>query len=462
MRRVPWFLICTQLTGCAYFYTLKDHYAGTQDMLARGDFQSALQQIEAAKHSAYRYKDRVLFYLDAGMLSHYAGHYEKSNEYLAEAERGIQENFTRSVSQAAASLMLNDNALAYAGEDYEDIYVNIFKSLNYLHLGQCDDAFVEIRRADDKLKALEGKVGALVDALNASEEQHPRFRPGHSQFRDSALDRWLSMLMYRTDGRIDEAEIDYHKILALWKSQPRIYDFGRPELGRLLHAAPAGKGKLNVICFTGQGVDKKAASIYVHTEKDTLIIGATKEFGPLREYPQLLQPIYWQGMEPGIHFKLQVPTLETYGSRVASIQLRVDGASPETLDRIESMARVAQESWRAKMPLIVLKTITRSVYKTLASEAAKSSIRAKVGEGDTFVLIRLLLDLTMSATENADLRVSRFFPADAFIGEVEVAPGEHHVEFIYRDASGRVLLTDTRQVVVKSDRLNLVESFYLD
>jgi len=230
----------------------------------------------------------------------------------------------------------------------------------------------------------------------------------------------------------------------------------------LFQAAPEGKSKLNLICFTGQGLEKKAASIYVHTEKDTLIIGATQEIKSMREMPQLLQPIYWPGVERGIHFKLQLPVLKTYDTRVAAIEVMIDGTESGTLQRIESLQRVAEASWRSKMPMILLKTITRATLKTLAGHAAKSSLKKKTDDQGTFVLVRLLVDLAFSATENADLRVSRFFPAEAFVGEVVVTPGEHRVAIVYYDIHGNVLMTDRKRVVVESGRLNLVESFYLN
>ncbi len=462
MRPVLWVLLWTQIAGCSYFYTMKGQYAGTRRMLVRGDFQSALQQIEAAKHTAYRHKDRVLFYLDAGMLHHYAGNYQKSNQYLTEAERGIEENFALSVSQAAASLMLNDNALAYPGEDHEDVYLNIFKALNYLHLNQFEDAFVEVRRADDKIKAIENKYGELAATLNASTKGYPRGRPGRTQFRDSALDRWLSMLMYRTEGRTDEAEVDRRRILALWKSQRRVYSFQRPQLGAFIRDAPAGKVKLNLICFTGRGPEKKASSIYVRTEKNTLVIAATHEKSGVREHPQLLQPIYWPGIDRGVHFKLQIPVLKSSSSHVVSIQVSVDGRQTETLQRIESLGRVAEESWRTKLPIVAMKSITRATLKAVAAHAAKSSMTGKKRDRNASVIAGLLLDLALSATENADLRISRFFPAEAFVGQVEVGLGEHQIDFVYRDGHGRMLAKDQQQVHVSSDRLNLVESVHLN
>jgi len=92
-----------------------------------------------------------------GMLYHYDGDYVKSNEFLTEAEYAIEDLYTKSVGKAVASMLLNDNALDYFGEDYEDIYLNIFKALNYFHMNKSEDAFVEIRRVNNKLNLLEDK-----------------------------------------------------------------------------------------------------------------------------------------------------------------------------------------------------------------------------------------------------------------------------------------------------------------
>lgn len=463
IRRILGLLLVSQLTGCAYFYTFKDQYAGTSRMLATGNYEKAYQQIEAAKNTKYKYKDRVLFYLDAGMLRHYAGDWQQSNEYLSEAERNMEELYTRSVSQAAASFLLNDNALSYGGEDYENIYLNLFKALNYLHLDQFDEAFVEIRRADDKIKALESKYGELTDALNEAPDAKVEIKAGTSHFRDSALNRWMSMLMYRQERRPDDARIDQRKINALWQEQSKIYSFRKPDLSDTLTPPASGKTKLNLLCFSGQGLEKKAASVYLHTEENELIIGTTQERGNLRETPTLLQSVYWYGLNPGLHFKLQYPVLQSRGSEVSSIIVHVDGQAVQRLERIEDLARVAKESWKARLPIIFMKTLTRTTLKTIAAEQAKNRMKEKMGDNQGgYEVMRILMDVAGSVTENADLRVSRFFPSDAFIGEVEVPPGKHLVRIEYLDATGHTLFTDLKKTTVQAGQLNLLESYYLN
>ena len=73
------------LQGCAMLRTDKSQYAGMEQMLAQRQYPAAIAQIEAAKETAYTYKDRVVYYLDLGMLHHWNGDYETSNELLEKA-----------------------------------------------------------------------------------------------------------------------------------------------------------------------------------------------------------------------------------------------------------------------------------------------------------------------------------------------------------------------------------------
>jgi len=140
------FLVIVAISSCASTQTYQYQYVEAGDYVAKRDFKGASAVIEGYKNTTYKEKDRVLYYLDVGMLYHYAGEYEKSNEALGMAEQGIEELYTKSISKAVTSGVLNDNALDYSGEDYEDIYLNVFKGLNYIALGDPDSALVEIRR----------------------------------------------------------------------------------------------------------------------------------------------------------------------------------------------------------------------------------------------------------------------------------------------------------------------------
>jgi hypothetical protein len=102
--------------------TSKAQYSNTERYLHYHDFKQAIAQIEnAKKNGKYKKKDRVLYWLDLGMLQSYNQQFDLSNKLLTNAENAIEELYTKSIRKEAGSLLLNDNIKDYAGEDYENI-----------------------------------------------------------------------------------------------------------------------------------------------------------------------------------------------------------------------------------------------------------------------------------------------------------------------------------------------------
>ncbi|NNJ71333.1 MAG: hypothetical protein HKP10_08640 [Kiritimatiellales bacterium] len=465
VRRVLPALIVTALlllTGCASLRTDKSHYAGIDLLLAKADYPAAIARIEAGKHTAYTRKDRVVYYLDIGMLHHWNGDYAKSNEFLEKAERAIEENFTKSLSRAATSLLLNDNALTYAGEDYEDVYLNAFKALNYLALGENDSAFVEVRRINNKLAQLESKYAKMAGRLSRAEEARETFRPGKSYFQESALGRYLSMLLYRNDAKWDDVRIDLEKIARGWKLQPVVHPFRIPDFSRSTERVRAPLARLNVLAFSGAAPDKKAGTFYIHSEENMIVLGGSSENYLGRQNLAGLSFIAWPGVSAGYHFKIQLPRIQKRASKVGRIEVVVSGTTAENLQPIESLENAAEETFNIKKPLIYLKTLTRAVVKGIAAEQAKQKMTENMDTGAAF-FARLAADLAVNQTENADLRISRFFPAEAAIREIHLPEGVYDVQVNYYSTHGMLLHTDDRPgVSIEAGRLNVLESSYLN
>jgi hypothetical protein len=441
--------------------TDKSHYAGMDTMLAEADYPAAIARIESARNKAYTGKDRVVFYLDLGMLYHWNAEYEKSNEYLEKAERAIEDNFAKSLTRSASSLILNDNVLEYAGEDYEDIYLNAFKALNYLGLGQNDAAFVEVRRINNKLQQLAGKYDKMARKLSEAEEAQERFEPGKSYFQESALGRYLSLLLYRNEYRWDDVRIDLDKIARGWKLQPDIYTFSAPDFSRERERIAAPKARLNVIAFSGLAPEKEASTFYIHTEQDLIILAGTSENYLGKQRIDGLNVLSWPGVEEGYHFKFQLPSMQRRPSNVTRIEVEISNGPRQQLQDLESLENAAVETFGIKKPLIYLKTVTRAVTKGLAAERSKERMTANMGGGTAF-FSRILTDLVVDQTENADLRVSRFFPALASIREIHLDEGIYDIRINYYDG-GKLLHIDERTGVrLEAGRLNVLESAYLN
>lgn len=458
-------LFLVLLVSCASTRTRQDQYIETEGFLAQRDYAAAAQVIDSAKQDAYKEKDRVLFYLDIGMLYHYAGEYELSNQMLTEAEYAIEDLYTQSISRGIGSGLLNDNALDYSGEDYEDIYLNIFKALNYIAMDEIESAMVEIRRIDNKLKLLVDRHQEEIDQFNNSgEDVQAKLGSVEATFHNDALARLLGMLMYRFEGSMDDARIDGEKIDDAFFYQSHLYNFAQPPMPNLYPE----NVPVNFVIFTGRSPNKVAETYYIDSSNDYIYFTKVEQDGEdyLRDIAAM-EDMYVPGVSPGFHMKIQFPRLFMRGSDVTEIKISVDGERYD-VHMIEDMENIAEQTFLLRQPLIIAKTVTRAIIKGIAKEATQEvgsdAIEDSVG-GIGGLLLGLAFevgtDLAVDATENADLRISQFFPAYAYTAELELEPGSYDIRIEYYGPGGLLYADDLGTQEITGEEFNLFESFYM-
>ncbi len=412
----------------------------------------------------YNDKDQVLRYLDTGLLFQLAGEPQESVRRLEEADRLIEQNYTKSLSEAAASFVLNDYQLEYFGEAYEDIYVNVFKALDYIDLRKFDDAAVEIRRVNTKLNILEDKYGRYADSMNASPAAKGQARSGRTEFRDSALARYLSSLLYQAEGKPDDAELDLRKLHDAFSAQPNLFDFPVPPVGT---AASQDKVRVNVLTFTGKSPLKRANNLRINTLNNLIVISQQTEDASGHLVFSNLAPLVFPGVEGGYNFKAELPQMVLRPSRIAKIQVLIDGQPAGTVSLIEKLDAIANETFKLSETPILFKTVIRTVTKGILTKKAKDAAsHAAASAGEVGLVLAfaggLAADLAVDASEQADLRVGRYFPGRASVGEFDVTPGTHTVSVEYYGVQGELLYRDPG---VKKDYqagLNLVASYDLE
>ena len=279
-------------------------FSNVDATVVRGDYSAARRAIDAQKDSLYSDTDKVLYNLDAGLLSHYSGDWNQSNKNFSEAEGLIEEYYSKSISQGVSSYFVNDLVVDYAGEDYEDIYTNFFMALNYIHLGKFEDAMVEIRRFDNKQKLLTTKYASQMEY--AENELGSGYSNVALQFQNSAAARYLSMLLYRANGQPDSAEVDRKLLLRAFSEQPSLYDFSVPSCVNDELSVPKGKARLNFVAFTGQA-------------------------------PIKIEDVERYDVGDGVYCKIALPLMVDRGSSVSSISVDVYDASGVLQTTVESV-----------------------------------------------------------------------------------------------------------------------------
>ncbi|MEW6051110.1 MAG: hypothetical protein AB1644_08645 [Candidatus Zixiibacteriota bacterium] len=445
------------LLGCSSLATKTKFYEPIAAELRVHKYGAAVAQIETARQNGmFGDKDRLLYYLDAGLLYHYASQYDSSTERLHQAELAADELFTKSVSRAAASLLLNDNVLEYAGEDYEILYANLIKALNYLSKDQFDDAFVEVRRANEKLQLLEQKYadaaakyqrGDTTDTVSA----RIAYEIKEVRFNNDAFARYLSMHLYAADGKLDDARIDREALLDAFRTQPHIYPFAPPDVR---YSSDSG-ALLSIVALTGLSPVKGALNLRLRTDKDLDLVqimydgpdSADVEYGHL---PVEVSEDYY--------FKFSIPQLKVRPSQVTRVRVFSGNAVLGDLQLLEDMNLVAQETFEAKKSLIYFKTIARCLAKGLTTHKMKK--KADTG-GLGGWLKKAAIDVGTELSENADLRSAQFLPGRVYVADFVVPTGTYDLHIQFLDETDQVIgESDITGCEISADGLNLVNAHW--
>lgn len=447
-------IILFLLLGCTSIRTRDAYKESLLTNVENRNFPGAIQLIENTKEKSFSDKDRVLYHLYRGVLLHYSKEFNDSNFHLTLAEEAIEELYTKSISRATASMLLNDNTFAYAGEDYEDIYINIFKALNYINMKQKDSAFVEIRKVNIKLNVLEDKYKKYAKEMNKSDETKIPLEVKSSQFNNSALARYLSMLLYRADNQYDDARIDKRYLEEAFTLQSHIYNFAKPDLSSFI-SPKSNNPKLNFVSFTGLAPEKYPINYRVVTLENliTVFVDDGKEANG--------QQFVFPGITGGYFFKFSVPQMREKQSNITKITVEINGKYIGDLAKIEDINRIAKETFAVKAKMAYIRAITRTVLKGIASIATQKKIEEQTGEFGG-MLAKLGTSAITEATEAADLRSCIIFPGFVYVGDFEFTSGVYDIKVNYYNQYGMIEYSELiNQYEIKDNEINLIESYYL-
>ncbi len=452
------------LNGCA---TYSAKFADLKPELAAGDFDGALATVEKQSGN----KDRQLYYLERGLILHYADRWAESNEAFAAAERTADELYRKSLTEGALSLFTNDTAISYRGRPFELAMVPFYKAFNYIYLGDRDAAQVEARRASLLLSKY---IDATLDGLR--EEDRDQLQ----RIRNDAFLLYFSGLLYDWDGEINDAFIAYRNAAVAYQQNHALLGVEiPPTLARDMERVGARLGFQDEL---------------EHARQSCPDVYAAADLGPLPQRPRTPEDyqraVRWPGgqgqvavfLEAGfVAHKTQVRfdfpvfkgeayddpdywSWELYGgmgdfhamAEGHKVEYWVSVAAPELQDvpgniggarisagtadghvvtsRVSDLSREARITFDAEKPSIFFKTILRGLTKYLASRGAEEA-------GGK--LAKLAANIFGAVTETADTRSWLTLPENVHLARLSLEPGVYDLRVDILDRRGRVLGTET-------------------
>jgi uncharacterized protein len=384
-----------------------EFYRNVEDNISKGEYREAIEEVRSNR-SAYGDKSTVLFSLDMGVLFHYAGEPDSSTKYFFAAEKEIEDLYTKSISLAALSFVLNDNVLPYEGEDFEKVLINVFLALNYAERGLTEEALVEARKVDLKLR------------------QYVREYEGKNKYQEDAFIRYIAGAMYETEGEINDAFISYRKAYEAYQVYEREYGTSTPAflLNDLVRTATLMSFTDELELFTSLGGEPYDEQ---NRRMGSVVMIAYAGKGPIKE--EIRPTVTIPDTAGVLHtFQIALPKFVPRYRGGRKYDVTATSASDTIRARTEvaeNVTAIASQSLDDRLALVYLKSGGRAVLKFLAAEKAKSGIKESGGSKLKNVLGSLAIDLVVGATERADIRTWRTLPAEFQLARLNLPPGNY-------------------------------------
>ena len=133
MKNKGYIVTCFMLTiflfyGCATYY--QKSFEFHQDF-ASGNIEEAKHFLEKNTKASEK-KDRLLYFLDRGVVEQMLGNYKESNFYFEEAYL-YHENYSNTLGSDLLGMVSNPMVKPYKAEDFEAVLIHYYKAINFIH-----------------------------------------------------------------------------------------------------------------------------------------------------------------------------------------------------------------------------------------------------------------------------------------------------------------------------------------
>jgi hypothetical protein len=405
------------------------HYIKVDARLAEQQYAEADSIVE--KHKAdYGDRNAVLYDLDRGMTLHLAGRYAESSTFLSAAETRMDELYTKSITTETGAMLTNDNLLPYEGEDFEKVMVNVVSALNYVYLGEWDDALVEARKVDHKLNVINDKY----DKKNV--------------YKEDAFARYLSGILYEARGEINDAFIAYRKAYETYQDYRKDYGTPLPPSlpGDLLRTTEALGLLEEHQVYREKFPETRWIPQKELSRQGELIFISLEGRSPLKEDFFVDAPIP-DGQGSFYHLRVALPRFVSQPTDVAYAEVHLIGpqgavASQRTF-LAEDITAIAKKNLEDRIGRITAKAIARATAKFVAAR----EIRKKAKDDP---LAQFLTDVGTNVysilSEQSDKRSWRTLPGQIRMVRLAAPPGSYTAAVEYYTRDQRFIARKTYEV----------------
>jgi uncharacterized protein len=333
----------------------------------------------------------------------------------AEAERVLREVRDRfdhleqsSAAEQVASMLTDDQRLAYAGEDYEKVLLRAMLAISSLLQDGFDaEAY--------SLQVME-KQQEIIERAIQPDGNNPKAR-----YQQVALAPYIRALL-REDSHRDFDDLTRSRAMVVswepgFRSGP--VDLQRAEQGQ---HSPKGHGALYVFALVGRGPYKEEVA-EIPTTAALLVADRIVSHNASQTLPPTIAPI-------------KVPRVVAAVNVVSSVDVNVPGLAAGRTDTITNVSRMAIAQQEAVLPEIVGRAVARRVIKKAAVYTAKETLGVQRGSLESLPFD--VAGVVWEATERADTRCWGLLPDRIQVLRLELPAGQHALQLQPVASNGRL------------------------
>lgn len=449
------------LAGCSVLTSYPSRTEEPQTAFNHLDYAGAVVKMEKIDPPA---TDEALYLTETGTFQRCAANYAASDKaYLRALDiyKEFDQRATvslRDSAQYAASLLLNDKAIAYRGPFYERVLLNTFLATNFLMEGNLENARVMVMQADqrqreaysenekaidqDRHEAQKKNVSseAVTSTVRARFDDQRSYLEKAGNIYQNSYMFYLSAIIFEMTGEVDNAYIMATRVqqmnpgfipvradLLRYSKQvrPSEYERWRTAFGaEVPDVIPAGHGRLIVLHACGNGPVKDEIKVSF-----AMPMGANK---------------------PATQVTIAIPKFHMRANPVEAAAVCVgDKQVGVTQPLMDVEATAVKDLWDRALG-VAIRQVLRAVGRVVSQEAARNQ------GGD---LAYLGMAVAGYVLEQADLRSWISLPRDLQAFRTTVPVGEHCVRLnLLAKGGGVVGQIDVGNITVKEGAVTFIDA----
>ncbi|PIS10705.1 MAG: hypothetical protein COT73_07885 [Bdellovibrio sp. CG10_big_fil_rev_8_21_14_0_10_47_8] len=379
MKAFTLLFLCLGLLSCASY---QSKIFESRKLMKQGQVTEALGKLKALSDEPGR--DQLLYLMDYATALQVAGQYKESSQVFLKADKLVDLNDYHSVTNVVSATLGGEEMVQYKGESYEKFLINTLNAINYVMMGQYDDALVEARRINEKITKMK--------------------MDGRDPYELSSFARYLAAILWETEKKYDDSYIEYEGAYNLDATNPLL-----PE--DLLRSSKMSRRQEAYKKWKSEFPQVKEDSSWYDKGNGELVV------------------IYQQGWGAEKRTRsgtYRFPMLVPVGSDTQSARVLVSGKDEGKTKTVYDIDQVSIQTLEKDFGALVARRVGGIAAKAVVSD----QIRQKN---------QLLGDLTwiaMNLADRADLRQWSTLPSTIQIDRVLLKPGKYKLEIQGLDGSG--------------------------